>query len=360
MKLTIFIGGISGGGAERVCCNLADYLAEKGHEVSILTMADDEPTYGLNKKVRRISLLKDSERKNFLYNSFIRYKRLKHYVSKTECDSYLVMLPITILILYSLKNKIKGKIIASERNMPTLYPKWQQTAMKIISGKIDGWIFQTNQQKDWYGKALRNVTYEIIPNAINKEFLTYHLPNIYNKNNIVSVGRLNKQKNQELLINAFANIHSKFPNYKLVIYGEGPLKEHLKQIAIDKNISEFVQFPGFTKNIIDSVCGCALFVLTSNYEGIPNALIEAMALGVPCISTDCNGGGARLLIENCVNGIIVPINDVDSLSTSMEKILSNQSLANKYGEEARQICNKLSPENIYYQWEQFIIEKINK
>ena len=147
MKIRIFIGGLSGGGAERVCCNIANFLADKNHEVEIITMADDKATYGLNSKVHRMILLSESERKGFIYNSVVRYRRLKEYVRNTKCDVYIVMLPITILLLLSLKRFTKAKIIASERNMPTLYPKWQQIAMKWIASKVDGWVFQTEEQK---------------------------------------------------------------------------------------------------------------------------------------------------------------------------------------------------------------------
>lgn len=108
MKIRIFIGGLSGGGAERVCCNIANFLADKNHEVEIVTMADDKATYGLSSKVHRMILLSESERKGFIYNSVVRYKRLKECVRNTKCNVYIVMLPITILLLISLKSLYKG------------------------------------------------------------------------------------------------------------------------------------------------------------------------------------------------------------------------------------------------------------
>lgn len=358
MKIRIFIGGLSGGGAERVCCNIANFLVDKNHEVEIITMADDKATYGLSSKVHRMILLSESERKGFIYNSVVRYKRLKEYVRHTKCDVYIVMLPITILLLLSLKRFTKAKIIASERNMPTLYPKWQQIAMKWIASKVDGWVFQTEEQKEWYGNHLGQVHNCIIPNAINEQFILE--PYIgERKNKIVTVGRLMPQKNQELLLRAFAKVAAVFPIYKLHIYGDGPLKSKLLQVAKELDIEDKIEFEGFVSNIAEIIKDAALFVLSSDFEGMPNALMEAMAMGVPSISTDCGGGGAKFLIENEKNGLLVPIGDVDALASAMDRVLSDRAFSEKISKNARTLCKTLAPDVIYGQWERFLDEVVN-
>ena len=358
MKIRIFIGGLSGGGAERVCCNIANFLADKNHEVEIVTMADDKATYGLSSKVHRMILLSESERKGFIYNSVVRYKRLKECVHNTKCNVYIVMLPITILLLISLKRFTKAKIIASERNMPTLYPKWQQIAMKWIASKVDGWVFQTEEQKEWYGNHLGQVHNCIIPNAINEQFILE--PYIgERKNKIVTVGRLMPQKNQELLLHAFAKVAAVFPIYKLHIYGDGPLKSKLLQVAKELDIEDKIEFEGFVSNISEKIKDAALFVLSSDFEGMPNALMEAMAMGVPSISTDCGGGGAKFLIENEKNGLLVPIGDVDALASAMERVLSDRAFSEKISKNARTLCKTLAPDVIYGQWERFLDEVVN-
>lgn len=353
MKVTIFIGGLSGGGAERVCCNIAGFLADKGHCMTIVTMADDEATYGLSPKVTRINLLQKEERKNFIYNSWLRYKRLKDYVCKTDCDAYIVMLPITILILMSLRKKISAKIIASERNMPTLYPKWQQKAMKYIAGKTGGWVFQTLEQQEWYGEAVKSSVCQVIPNAINRQFIRE--PYIGERKKwIVTVGRLMPQKNQLLLIEAYAKIHKEFPEYILHIYGEGPLKGQLISRVSEVGIQQYVVFDGFVKDVSPFIQDASMFVLSSDYEGMPNALMEAMALGLPCVSTDCGGGGARFLIEDGKNGLLVPQKDVDALADAMRRLLRDKDYAASLGRDANNVCQRLHPDNVYGMWEKFI------
>lgn len=358
MKITIFIGGLSGGGAERVCCNLAGHMADTGHSITVVTMADDDATYGLSPNVTRVCLLRKEERKNFLYNLWLRYKRLKDYVCRIDCDAYIVMLPITILLLMTLRKKIQAKIIASERNMPTLYPLWQQKAMKYVARKADGWVFQTLDQQKWYGEALRCSPSQVIPNAINYQFIRAPYTGV-RKKWIVTVGRLMPQKNQSLLIDAFAKIHREFPEYLLHIYGEGPLKEQLERRASKLGLRHFIVFDGFVKDISPFIQDASLFVLSSDFEGMPNALMEAMALGLPCISTDCGGGGARFLIENEINGLLVPQKDVDALAEAMKQVLEDKYYAASLGREANKVCQRMHPDNVYGMWERFIENVVN-
>ena len=190
-------------------------------------------------------------------------------------------------------------------------------------------------------------------NAINKEFITAEYSGPRNKQ-IVSSGRLTEQKNHALLIKAFAGITAKYPAYKLVIYGDGPLRKDLELLASNLGIADKVSFPGYTTEIRKKIERSSLFVLSSDFEGMPNALMEAMALGVPCISTDCKGGGARFLIKNGTNGLLTPIGDVEALQTAMEKILSDQFFADNLSHNAHKLCETHSPEKIYAEWENLI------
>ena len=219
MKIVFFTSGLSGGGAERVCCNLANFLCQREHDIEFITISDDEATYPLSTKISRQALLHQQERSNFLHDNLLRFYRVCKLIRKTRCDCYIVMLPIPTILLLSLRFLTKAKIIASERVDPSTYPPSKQKRLKKVAHKADGWVFQTEIQKNWYGNSIGSAAVKIIPNAINKEFITAEYSGPRNKQ-IVSSGRLTEQKNHALLIKAFAGITAKYPAYKLVIYGD--------------------------------------------------------------------------------------------------------------------------------------------
>ena len=360
MKIVFFIGGLSGGGAERVVCNLASFLANRNHFVTILSMADDEATYGLANSVKRIDLISQSERKNVLYDFLVRYWRLIKYVRNSDDDVFVVFLPITILMFFSIRWLTKAKVIASERNLPSTYPGWQQVLLRKMAGCANGWVFQTEEQKRWYNVSM-GISQVVIPNAANFKFQSGSTIAISERKKvIVNVGRLKPQKNQALLLKAFALIKDKYPDYILSIYGDGPLQNNLLTLARELRIERKVNFHGFVKDISPEILKSSVFVLSSDFEGMPNALMEAMALGIPCISTDCGGGGAKALIENEKNGLLVPCNDEHALANAICRILDNQPFAETIGLEAREICKNLSPEKVYGEWEKFIFNIISQ
>lgn len=357
MHICFFIGGLSGGGAERVTCNLANYMVEQGHSVEILTMADDEPSYELSLKVDRKVLLRTKERKSFIYNSTLRLVRFWKYLRRTEVDVIVVMLPITTILLLQMRRLTKAAVIAAERSVPSIYKDKEQQRLKKLARRADGWVFQTDAQKTWYEKAgIRKGV--IIPNAINPEFIR-PLYAGERRNEIVTVGSLTVPKNQELLINAFAQIADAWPTHRLVLYGKGPKLELLQTLADSLGISDRVVFAGYSTNVYESIKAAELFVLSSDYEGMPNALMEAMATGLPCVSTDCDGAGARGLIEDGKNGLLVPKGDVESLADAMNRMLSDREFAEKCGQEAHKICERLAPERVYSEWEGFITVIVN-
>ena len=220
-------------------------------------------------------------------------------------------------------------------------------------------MFQTDEVAEWYEPHLKGVASKVIPNAINPVFLRPAYEGEREKT-VVAAGRLTKQKNFELLIRSFAQIAPKFPEYRLVIYGKGGLLESLKALAVELGVGERVEFPGYVDNMAETLERASMFVLSSDYEGMPNALMEAMASGLPVVSTDCGGGGARFLVRDGENGLLVPKGDENALAEAMEKVLSDQALAKTLGDNARQLQEMLAPERIYGEWEGFIKEIAKK
>ena len=353
MRITFFIGGLAGGGAERVTCNLASWLVERSHDVEILTMSDVEATYPLSKMVKRQSLINKNERHSFAYNAILRLARLCKYLCRSKRDVIVVMLPETTILLLQLSWLAKSKIIVAERNNPSSYTIKKQKNLARLAYKANGWIFQTEEERAWYQGKIGNAKEIVIPNAINPDFIRPAYTGERRKV-IVSAGRMSVQKNQELLVRAFATISKDFPDYKLVIYGEGEKRATLTTVSEELCIKNKVELPGYTTNIGEKIKDASLFVLPSDFEGMPNALMEAMALGLPCVSTDCDGGGARFLIENDKNGLLVPKGDVGALASAMKRMLADREFAEQCGKEAHTICERLAPDIVYGQWEEFI------
>ena len=353
MKIVVFVGGLSGGGAERVCCNLANALSVYKNAVTFLTVSDDEPTYPINAGIGRYVLLKQSERRNVLGDMLMRLFRLWRFLCRTNNDCYVVMMPRTTILLLLFKKWTTAKIIASERADPATYPSLLQWWLKRLAHRADGWVFQTEEQRSWYGNAIGSAASIVIPNAVNSDFLSVHYCGERRKE-IVSSGRLTSQKNHALLIKAFARIAAQHPDYRLVIYGEGPLRAELERLIEALQLSGRVLLPGYTINIKECVEQASMFVLSSDFEGMPNALIEAMALGVPCIATDCQGGGAKFLIDDGVNGVLVLRGDEGALVDAMQHLLEDEVHAEKLGQQARKLCETLSPQAIYGEWAAFI------
>ena len=167
---------------------------------------------------------------------------------------------------------------------------------------------------------------------------------------ILSVGRIYPQKNHALLLRAFAQIHKSKPEFKLKICGKGSEENNLQKLANDLGIADSVCFMGEISNIREQLKSCSCFVLSSDYEGLPNALMEAMAVGVPVISTDCPCGGPRMLIKGNENGVLVPCGDVDKLGSAIEEVIGNRDKQLRLGRSGRDTALRFRTETVMNEW----------
>lgn len=354
MNITIFIGSISGGGAERVACQLANHLVSKGHSVKLLTVTETVRNYDIDDRVVLTSLDITASIPKIIRVPLKMWKLRSFICSNTNNDVYVVFLTNTIRALLHFRKLIKEPVIISNRNDPSLYPQKMQKKLFAVSKKADLIVCQTEEIKDYYKQYVPNGRFSVIPNAISHEFKPYYGER---EKTIVSVGRFTEQKNFELLLRAFANVKNKHPEYKLIIYGQGSLLEHYIALCKELGISDDVFFPGYVKDVTEKIKNASVFVLSSDFEGIPNALMEALAVGLPCVSTDCSGGGARLLIRDKINGLLVPKGNIELMEEAINYLLENPSYSKRIGEEAVEIAKQFLPEKIYQQWENTILEE---
>ena len=243
------------------------------------------------------------------------------------------------------------KLFYAERNDPRKqYGKLLQTMREILVSRCDGVVFQTNEAMSYFSDDVQEKSVVIHNPVYSRAKAICSSPD----GRIVSVGRLTAQKNHKLLIEAFSRIAPAFPSCKLEIYGEGPLKNELVAFVRSLNLDGKVSFPGTFKDVLDRIWSASLFVLSSDYEGMPNTLLEAMSLGLPCISTDCPCGGPKEIIDNEVNGILVPVGEVSYLSEAILRVLSDSTLSTSMRHEAIKICDTHNEDKIFQMWYDFI------
>lgn len=342
------------GGAERVISILANELI-KDNDVSILINTKDNKAYDLNEKIKLLQLDKK-------YNSIALFRNLKRIwisakiLKKEKPDLIISFLPMPSFRILLLRKLIRVPIIVSDRNDPNKEYKSfiSKFLMNRLYPKADGFVFQTEEQKKYFSKEIQEKSV-IIYNPIKEEFLNAS-KSMIKENTIISVGRLVEQKNQKMLIEAFSKIANEYPDYKLKIFGEGPLETNLKKQIEELNLSDRILLCGICDDIKTELEKAKIFVLSSDYEGMPNALIEAMAVGLPVISTDCPCGGPKELIENKKNGVLVKIGDAEELSKNMGYLIENQEDAKNMGKNAEKLKEKLNSNNILKQWKIYIEE----
>ena len=352
MKI-VFLSYLHGfGGAEKQNIMLANAMVNKGHDVTLVSIYADNICYNLDKRIKYIFM---PDRMGGPMRLFSRYIGIINVLRDIKPDITVNFWFQSAYMTAIMKKSITGKVIYSERGDPgdKEYNGLLGLIRKITLPRIDGFIFQSNGAKNFFDKQvqMRSV---VIPNPVfikKKDF-----PKVKKRRKaIVTIGRLHPQKNQELLIDSFTKISEKFPEYVLEIYGDGELKETLEQKISVLNMTDKILLKGTSKRVHDFLYDASLFVLSSDYEGLPNTLIEAMALGVPCISTDCKPGGARDIIRTGINVVIVPCGNQECLSKAMEQLLSNVDLRDKLGNEATKIIDKLNPNNVYNSWENYFV-----
>lgn len=352
MKKIFFITNeMSGGGAERVMSVLANYLNEHGFNVNFLVLQKLEESYKIDSGV---SIYQWRERKKG--DAIGQIKFLRSFMKKNPGAIFVSF--FTHQNLYSIIASLglKIKVVVSERNAPkySIHGFGKKVMRNILyaSPLCDKIVFQTiGAQKYFSNKIQRKCI--IIANPLKTE-----LPEIFKgvrSKKIVSIGRFEKQKNHNMLIEAFAEFLKIHDDYRLVLYGKGSLEKELREKSKELGIGNKVDFEGFHQNVHELVLDAAMFVLPSDYEGLSNSMLEAMAIGLPVICTDCPPGGAREYITNKVNGILVPVGDAHKTCEAMCYMAEHEDEANKMGERAYELRERLDSHEICRQWEKLFI-----
>ncbi len=334
-KIVFVLPDMSGGGTERVVALLANEFVQRGYEVTILLFAGDHIAYPLEKKIEIFVAGETSAGK-----AFVRLKRLsrmrKFYKNNRGCHIFAFSAMGAVFSAIATIG-IPCGFLVSERNDPSRYEHIKIRNLAYM--KTKKLVLQTEDMKRYFPVRLQKKAV-VIPNPVANE-----IPEPYTgirKKRIVSVARLQPQKNHRLLIASFYDFLQEYPDYELHIFGVGELETELKKQAEELKITKKVIFRGFSSNVKEEIWDSSMFVLSSDYEGISNAMIEALAMGVPVISTDCPVGGSRMYIENEISGLLVPVGDRKALYNAMKRIAGDDALSQKLSLNGSQIREKYS------------------
>lgn len=323
---------LTGGGAERVVAVLASGLAEKGIKTSVLVNKRCEKEYPISSKVNIYSLPeKYSVSGNLIHKikkTFARYRVLK----SINPDMIIAFLHGVLEPTFLCNIFLRKKFISTIRVNPSISENENLKIRNFIIRCSTACFVQNEEQKRYFSKKIQDKTF-IVSNPISDNFFDHNKKYIDTPKLIVNAGRLRKQKNQEILIYAMRLLHPMYPDLLLKIYGEGPEYKKLSKLIYDFNLENVVELAGRTEGMKEIYKNADIFVLSSNFEGMPNALMEAMAMGVPCISTDCSTG-PKDLIRNMENGILVPVGNIEELVSSIKTLYSNRDLRRKIGNNA--------------------------
>ena len=352
MKIGIIIGSLGLGGAERVSVRLAEWWIGAGHQVSFYTtMMPPEKEYPLPAGATR----------NYCHKKgagFGLIKSLRDCIKADAPDVVVVMdTPMCVYAVPALLG-LGIPFVVSERSAPNHanIRRTTKALSRMLMGFANGFVFQTNGARDCYRSGIRRKSV-VIPNPLAVDRLPEPYLGVREKR-IVAMGRLTPAKNYPLLIAAFSIFAQTHPDYTLEIYGDGVLKD---QIAADIRASDAagqIFMMGAHNDVLEKVRKGAIYVLSSDYEGMPNALMEAMAIGLPSISTDCPSGGPKDLVDSGVNGILVPVAEPEAMAAAMSAIVENKYMQHTLSENGVRLRESLNIRHIGARWIDVLQESI--
>lgn len=349
MKIGFAIGTLRYSGAEKIARLLIEALHHQhGHEIGLILISGEGP-YEEFPYVKQFPIKAIGNRYT---RTWKRQQQIRRIVAEEKYDvvvSFGVKFNIDVMEALRFSNT---KVILCERNDPVSDPhrKILRIRRKLAYPAATAFVFQTDRIAQFFGKRIAARS-AIIPNFIENK-----LPMLYREdapNRVVLTARLDdRQKNISMLLRAFERF-SKENDYQLYIVGDGPDEKKFKQYVSEHNLEEKVIFTG-RQNVYDYLKDAQIYVLPSNYEGMPNSLIEAMASGIPSIATDCSGGGAAYLIEDGVNGTLIPVDDEDALVSALQQLAGDPERRQKYSQAAYRLNERLEFNKIIDTWVSFV------
>lgn len=352
------------GGAERVASTLANAWVSRGDKVTLMPtfFGRGECFYELSSEVNLVYLadLVPRRQRSFV-NQFARLKALRRFFSEERPDvvvSFLSNVNVAVVIASA---GLGIPTVVCERTNPFICPtsKRLKIARRLTYPFADSLVVQTRAVANGLAAANWNLRkIQVIPNPIPQELLDTQINGngAGEKKLLLAVGRLGEEKQFSVLINVFSRLAQQHPTWVLRVVGEGPLRDSLQQQIIDLDLGDRVELPGRTVNIGDELVRADGFVLTSRFEGFPNALLEAMAVGLPCVTFDCPSGPREMSMEGAV-AMLVPVNDEHALGHALSRLMLDEDLRQSLGRRARaSVIERFSLDKVLGKWDSLFKE----
>lgn len=346
MDILFVTATLTSGGSERVMSLLANQLAERGHRVEIVNLNKHIVFYPIHKDVY-LSFAEEEVGCSIIK----KIGWLRKYVKAKKPDVVVPFMEAVYCVTLLALIGVHVPVISSERIDPRHSPRVRNILRKIFLPLTTHLVVQTKDIKAFYPKFIQKKT-SIIYNPVSET--VFQLQDEPKENVIISVGKLDGQKNQKLLINAFASIAEDFPDWKLVIYGEGRERDSLESLVsgFRFQVSSRILLPGRCETVIEEMNRAKVFAFSSDFEGMSNAILEAVCVGLPVVTT--NVSGAKELVKEGEGGFVVPIRNEKALANALHKILSNKELREKMAQANKARAKDFKQDMIVNQWEELI------
>jgi GalNAc-alpha-(1->4)-GalNAc-alpha-(1->3)-diNAcBac-PP-undecaprenol alpha-1,4-N-acetyl-D-galactosaminyltransferase len=358
MKVTFVISALQAGGAERVLVNMANYWSKRGFSVEVLTLwpKGSTPFYRLDDAVVHspLSLAGDSKTfTQFVANNLRRMRALRHAIIKSRPNVVVSLIDRTNILVSLASLGLGIPLVLCEHTDPAqikIGGNFWELLRNVTYSRADAVVVLSNTALSYFRADIRRRAC-VIPNGVDLPAAGI-APSSDRKCNhkIVCLGRLANEKGFDMLLEAFSRIHNQFSEWSLTIWGEGPERATLEKLSGSLGLGGRVHFPGRTQTPFKEMAESDLFVMSSRFEGFPNALLEAMACGLPAISFDCPSG-PREIIRHDVDGVLVPPKNVNALADAMSRLLTNSALRNQLATNAREVVQRFGMEKVMGQWE---------
>ena len=350
MKILFIAPSLGYGGAMKNLVFVANALS-RTHDVCILLYESSTIMQPVTDSVKLYIIPKHSTKK--IIKRFIDIYRIYWEVKKIKPDIILSFLNFPNLYSVVVGKLLSIPVIISERGDPFQRQGKFDHFFDFFFNRADGAVFQTEGAQSYFGSRLRRVGV-VIPNPIMRRVVCdRHVVNDSHK--IAFVGRFElRQKRQDLMLEAFRAVQQKYADAQLFFYGTGADECLVRQMVVSYGLEQSVIFSGYIANPEREVVKAEVFVMTSDYEGIPNVLVESMMLGMPVISTDCSPGGAKLLIQDEKNGILVERGNASAIADAILLLFESRALREALSANAVSICDDFRPELIVSKWEEYI------